>query len=79
MNGWTWISAQPIQGSFVDRKGRDCLCEMRVLRYYVENKALFETWRLGKQKNIILWGIKYMWNNEKCCFLLWQTHKPTII
>ena len=26
------------------------LCEMRVLKYYVENKALFETWRQAKQK-----------------------------
>ena len=26
------------------------LYKMRVLKYYVENKALFETWKYGKRK-----------------------------
>ena len=40
--------------------------KMRVLKYYVENRALFETWKYGKRNKsvIILWGIK-MWNNHK--------------
>ena len=29
---------------------RLCLREMKVLKYYVENKALFETWKKGKRK-----------------------------
>ena len=33
---------------------------MWVLKYFVENKALFEAWYEGKRKSIIiiLWGIK---------------------
>ena len=40
---------------------------MRVLKYYVENKALFETWRQAKQKLRIplLWGIKVFVNDNK--------------
>ena len=33
---------------------------MRVLKYYVENNSLFETWKYGQQKLsiVIFWGIK---------------------
>ena len=38
----------------------------QVLRYYVEDKALFDTWKWGKRKQsiITLWGIK-LGNNKK--------------
>ena len=38
----------------------------QVLRYYVEDKALFDTWKWGKRKQsiITLWGIKLR-NNKK--------------
>ena len=52
---------------------------MIVLKYYVENKAVFETdmkIRLTKL-NIILQDIK-MWNNKKKNSFC-QTYKPTII
>ena len=39
---------------------RLCLCKIRVLKYYAENKALLGIWKLGKWKSsiIILQGIK---------------------
>ena len=54
---------------------------MRVLKYYVENKALFETW---KKVNEVLsdceaLGWETIKNNKKSCFPLCQTYKPTII
>ena len=47
---------------------------MRVLKYYAENKALFETWQKGEAKLsiIILWGIKIFVKQLKSCFSLCQ-------
>ena len=48
------------------------LWKIKVLKYCVENKALFETWKSSKRKwNIILWGIK-IWNtdNKKYFFIV---------
>ena len=58
---------------------------MRVLKYYVKDKALFETWKDSKRQLsiIILCGIKiYVKHNRKqwkSCSPLCQTYKPTLI
>ena len=71
--------------STLEKMSRLRLCEMRVLMYYVENEALFETWKSVKRKEsiIILWGMKiYMKQSikqQKGCTPLCQTYKTTII
>ena len=51
---------------------------MRVLKYYVEIKALFETWKQGKRNKGLSYSeaLRHIWNNktQKKCFPL-LTHR----
>ena len=55
---------------------------MRVLKYYVENKAQLETWNKVNENKVLYCKAlrcKTIKNNNKIGFPLCQTYKPTII
>ena len=53
-----WVEIQPHKVSSLRS------CKMRVLKYYIEYKALFEV----KENNALSYceALRYMWNNRKC-------------
>ena len=50
---------------------------MRASKYYVENTAQLETWKMVNENKV---SYCKTWHNEKkSCFPLGQTYKPTIL
>ena len=61
MNSWALIYL------LEQKVSRLRLCEMRVVKYYIVNKALFETLNKVNENKVLSYheALKYLWNNKK--------------